>query len=209
MALKRNPGSSTIESTDASIKLLGFEGPSFVWPTVDGTSGDHMITDGAGTLSFATPSGGGSGIVLQQVIFVDGEVATTTTVMPLDDTIPENTEGAEFLAVTITPTNTNNILLIQCVAHVSVNANSHIGMALFQDATVAALASANHRQDSNSLVTHNLLHRRVAGTTSATTFKIRAGPNLTSTLTFNGRVAATRLYGGSLASYIMVTELTP
>ncbi len=51
---------------------------------------------------------------LVQVVNTEtGAVATGTTVMPADNTIPQNTEGDEYMTLAITPTNTNNKLLIE------------------------------------------------------------------------------------------------
>ena len=184
------------------------------WPQADGTANQVIETDGAGQLSFVTPSAGGGGAggvgnIVQQVITRDGELQSGTTTIPIDDTIPQITEGFEVMTVAITPTNSNNILLIEAAAFVSNSVAVHAGMALFQDATASALASANHRQDADSIAPLRLLHRQTAGTTSSTTFRIRIGPNASGTMLFNGRASATREYGGNLASYIMITEIDP
>lgn len=50
-----------------------------------------------------------------------------------------------------------------------------------------------------------LKHRMVAGTTSATTFKFRAGTNVGGTTTFNGR-AGGRIFGAITKSSIVITE---
>ena len=54
----------------------------------------------------------GSGIVLQVVNSQDGEVATGTTKLSQDDTIPQITEGDEFMSASITPTNSANLALV-------------------------------------------------------------------------------------------------
>jgi hypothetical protein len=46
-----------------------------------------------------------------------------------------------------------------------------------------------------------------AGTTSSTTFKVRMGPSGASTITFTG-VGGAGLYGGVMASTIMISEYT-
>jgi hypothetical protein len=87
-----------------------------------------------------------AGSVLQVVNFQTGAVATGTTAIPIDDSIPQNTEGAEFMTLAITPTNTSNKLLIQVVMQLSTNADANIGIALFQDSTANALAAQAFRQ---------------------------------------------------------------
>jgi len=54
-----------------------------------------------------------SGSLVQSVGTVTGAVATGTTQMVLDDTIPQNTEGDQYMTRAITPTNASNILEIE------------------------------------------------------------------------------------------------
>ena len=56
-----------------------------------------------------------TGAVVQVVNTQTGAVATGTTIMPGDDTIPQITEGNEYLTRTITPTDAANTLLITVV----------------------------------------------------------------------------------------------
>jgi hypothetical protein len=49
-------------------------------------------------------------------------------------------------------------------------------------------------------------HEMLAGTTSSTTFRLRAGPESAATITFNG-LSAARKFGGVLNSYMRVEEL--
>ena len=51
--------------------------------------------------------------VVQVVNVMDGALATGTTVMPTDDTIPQITEGDEYMSLAITPKNALNILVIE------------------------------------------------------------------------------------------------
>lgn len=49
-------------------------------------------------------------------------------------------------------------------------------------------------------------YRMTAGTTSATTFKVRIGSCNAGTTTFNG-TASGRIFGGVMGSYIKITEM--
>lgn len=53
-----------------------------------------------------------NGKILQQVHAVTSAVATGTTAMVADDTIPQNTEGNEAITLAITPTSASSKLLI-------------------------------------------------------------------------------------------------
>lgn len=143
-----------------------------------------------------------------QVVGTDyAAVATGTTTIPLDDTIPQNTEGTEFMSQAITPKSTTNILYIEVVFRCSISSAQDIIIALFQDSTANALAATSVYQataSGRSILTLN--YKMTAGTTSATTFKLRAGPQSSGTLTFNG-TAATREFGAITKSSIRITEV--
>lgn len=146
------------------------------------------------------------GFCVQQVNTTTSAVATGTTLIPLDNTIPQSTEGDQYMSVSITPKATTNVLTIQVVALLSSSASNHIQMALFQDATASALASAEMFQaTSGAGMSIPLLHIMTAGTTSSTTFKIRAGGNNAGTTSFNGE-AGTQIHSTSIKSAILITE---
>lgn len=147
------------------------------------------------------------GDVVQVVNTQTGAVATGTTLIPSDDTIPQNTEGDEYMTRAITPTNANNILVITVTTIVAnSSALSTRTTALFQDSTANALACACHVAAANYPITTTFTHIMVAGTTSSTTFKVRAGAEAAGTTTLNGNAGA-RQFGGVLASSITITEI--
>lgn len=147
------------------------------------------------------------GKVLQQVHSSSSALASGTTQIPLDDTIPQNTEGTEFLTATITPASSSNILLIEIEVTITSAGGGNIIGALFQDSTAGALAATNARPQGNDPGPLILRHRMTAGTTSATTFKFRAGPPTSTTVYLNGNSAGVRIFGGVCASSITVTEI--
>lgn len=133
---------------------------------------------------------------------------TGTTTIPIDNTIPQNTEGNEFMTLAITPKSASNILVIRCEAVVSHSAANawHIG-ALFQDSTAGALAASAQREATATAATTLIVsHVMVAGTTSATTFKFRAGSNAAGTFSFNAGASTTPLLGTTSKSSITITE---
>ena len=149
------------------------------------------------------------GETIQVVNVQDGAVATGTTVMVQDDTIPQSSEGDEYMTLAITPTATANKLKIDVVwqgSNSSGSAGSYIA-ALFQDSTAAALAGglSNKRGAAGAMNQVVFTHYMTAGSTNAITFKVRAGSNLVGTTTFNG-FAGARTLGGVMASSITITE---
>jgi hypothetical protein len=190
---------------------------------VAGTEADRVHI-GAGVTVGATNDDKGAGTVNAGAYYQDGllttqiaqvvntqtgAVATGTTTMPLDDTIPQNTEGDQYMTLAITPTNASSTLLIEVNWSGASSVVNTIGVALFQDSTAGALAAAPLRvAEADQISTVSYIHKMTAGTTSATTFKVRAGGSSAGTTTFNGRSGG-RLYGGVIASSITITELLP
>ena len=147
-----------------------------------------------------------AGSIIQVVNTQTGAVATGTTVMPYDDTIPQITEGDQYMTLAITPNNTNNKLKIDVVFFASVSAGGTNQAALFQDATAGALAAGTIEPNVNLPGCIHFTHYMAAGTTSATTFRVRGGVSSAGTMTFNGK-AAGRLMGGVMASSITISEI--
>jgi hypothetical protein len=77
---------------------------------------------------------------------------------------------------------------------------------LFQDSTANALAATSHNVGSTQMGQHNIQHIMTAGTTSATTFKFRAGSSGAGTTRLNGSISG-RKFGGVANSSIVVTEV--
>lgn len=168
-------------------------------PLTTGVTGTLGTTNGGTGVTACNP-------VIQRVSTETAAVATGTTVLPIDDTIPQNTEGDQYMSLAITPKNSSNILVIEIVALVSPSIAVTVGGALFQDTTanaLAAIAIYEAAVSGTSIIT--LRHIMSAGTTSSTTFKFRAGVGSAGTLTFNGAGGA-RLFGGVAASSILITE---
>lgn len=152
-----------------------------------------------------------SGMPIQTVGNVTGAVATGTTTMPISNSIPTNTQGDQYMSQAITPTNASSTLIIEVIWNGAISVSDFIGLALFQDTTANALAASQDGQDSgesNHTRQIVLRHKMTAGTTSATTFKVRAGANSAATTTFNGN-AGSQQFGGVFSSSIFVTEVLP
>lgn len=136
-----------------------------------------------------------------------GAVATGVTALPLDDTIPQSGEGDQYMSQAITPTSAADLLRIDVVATLSHSANTGLSSAIFQDVTANALAAmrTESRATDNSM-NLGFSHCMIAGTSSATTIKFRAGGAAGATTTFNGAAGA-RQFGGVLASSLTVIEV--
>lgn len=154
----------------------------------------------------AMPSGSDlPGALVSHVFASELAVDTTTTVMPADDTIPQNDEGAEFLTVSITPESATSVLRVTAELCLSPSTSTNLVTALFRDsgadAIAADIARANTGNPRRVFVTTEV----VAGSTDETTFKVRAGMADAGTLTLNG-IDGSRVLGGVLISSLTVTE---
>lgn len=147
------------------------------------------------------------GTPVQAVSTAFSTLATGTTIIPLDNTIPQITEGDQYMTQAITPKSSTNILVIKVVACLATDtASRNMNGAIFQDATANALSAISLISPAaNASLIFTLEHSMVAGTSSATTFRFRAGTNDTGTTTFNGRAGA-GLFGTATKSVMTVTE---
>jgi hypothetical protein len=207
---------TAIVATVTGTEVSSGEGKLELKTTTGGTSAAKMTIAANGTVTLATPlplASGGTGAVsvngLVQVVNVqDGAVATGTTTIPNDDTIPQITEGDEFMTLAITPTSATNKLKIEVYVVIARSVADWVAACLFQDSTANALAGVNEYQTTtNTPVVLSFQHYMTAGTTSATTFRVRGGGHYSGTATFNGW-GGNRKWGGVYSSSITITEIS-
>lgn len=159
------------------------------------------------TPNLGSPSNGK--LLVQQVFTQTSAVATGTTLIPVDDTIPQSNEGDQYMSLAITPVSSSNILVITVQAQLASSVATYLCGALFQDSTANALAAALQYQTTvGGGLLMNLQWEMTAGTTSATTFKFRGGGHVSGTCTFNG-LAGGRIFGGVINSWMHIAEYQP
>lgn len=155
-------------------------------------------------------SGVPAGTTLQTVGTMSPGVDTTTTIIPNDNTIPQNTEGKEAFSLAITPSNVNNKLLIHafcgCISNDTANRRCYFALFKDEDTDAIAVSYADFQAAGTGEQGLDLTHFMTAGTTSATTFKIRFGASNTGTTTLNGSSGA-GLMGGVLATGMTIQEI--
>ena len=148
---------------------------------------------------------------MQQIVTsATSAVATGNTAIPNDDTIPQISEGTEFLTCAITPTLATNKLKIDVVAFASPASAADMTYALFQDSTAGALTAGRTTSYAGDaqIMPIVLSHIMDAGTTSETTFRLRIGTEGGVTITLNGQSGSRRL-GGICFSRMTITEYAP
>lgn len=178
----------------------------------------------SGTTLNATGGGGSSKLVSRAY----GEYLTNanlTTNIPLDDTIPQNTEGTEILNVSITPSSVTNRVRATFTGYISggPSVEQHAIAALFKDSVASALAATATKlsDTSNTYSVCNgnatshiastrqiqLVFEHVPGVTSAVAYKIRVGGS-GGTVRMNGSSTA-RYFGGVASATLVLEEITP
>lgn len=164
--------------------------------------------DGANFVTVA----GSAPVIAQVVTATSSSTSTGTTQIPADTSIPQNTEGTEFLTCAITPTNSGSTLIVSAeIMGSSGTAGRIIAAALFRDSTADAIAVGTATSTGSNVDAPFTIPVRAvvtAGSTSATTFKIRMGMNNSGTVTFNGTGGAAT-YGAITKSSIVITEVLP
>lgn len=191
--------------------LIGSVASPYVVCNVPTGSAGVAVTTGPGTLDFSY-----TGSRVEQVVYgTNNTLVTCGTRIPNDDTIPQITEGDQVLTATITPKHATNLLLIEAtLPYYAAVGGAYNTFALFQDATTDAIASClyadvNFNSYPNEVAV--LKHLMVAGTTSATTFTVRAGQDAfggTVVINCNGATGLLAL-GGTEQAIITITEFNP
>jgi hypothetical protein len=215
-ALLKNP---TIGDTTDATKLIAFllsGATANKTSTIASAHTDdrtHTLPDKTGTVAH-TSDVDAHGVV-QQVYTQSGTGASLgSTAMVSDDSAPRWDEGNAISALdtTITPTNASNILKIDILLFLSTTSagGARVITGLYQDPTLAAdtaiFMSSNANDNATLPVAHRITHYMVAGTTSATTFKLRSGDTVPGTITINGETGS-QIGGGVMYSSMEIKEI--
>jgi hypothetical protein len=191
-----NSAASTLAASAtklATARAIALTGPVTGTANFDGTAGISIATSLL------------AGAVIQSVTGIYTANADLTTVIPLDDTIPQNTEGTQVLSVSITPTSTTSKIRVffNSIASAASSGNTAIA-ALFNGGSSAVAVSGNVIFSSSTVI--NLVYESAAvGALTPITFTLRVGAN-TGTMRLNGTNSA-RLFGGIAASTMLVQEI--
>ncbi len=148
--------------------------------------------------------------VVQRLAVSSASYSSLPTTMPCDNTIPQISEGDQFLSLAITPTNAANI--IRCYVSAGFGGSSQgIGAcALFSSiAGTNALDGRHFTVDGTTSMTPvNFIYEEAAGSLTARTYTVRAGGDTIATLKLNGD-STSRTLGGIQKAWLIIEELTP
>jgi hypothetical protein len=176
-----------------------------------GNAGNEMFlsytTANGGKVEFVNPVS--TGLLIQRANVQSNTVITTTAIIPLDNTIPQITEGVQVMELPFTPKSSSNILYIKVNVALAASASQHCGVALFVNAVSDALATGMPVVNAaNTSLMQSYTYKMVAGVTTNLTFRVRVGGHTGSTVTFNG-LNSSSIYGGTVISSITITEYLP
>lgn len=169
-------------------------------PMTSGVTGVLPTANGGTGLSTVTS------LLVKRQSNLTSSYTSTTTQMPLDNTKPQNTEGAQVNSISYTPLDSANILVISVMQNVNVAQTCNVTCGLFSGGS-SAISSASQSLTNTYIGQFTLKHIMTAGTTSAISFTVRAGANVAGTCYFNGSSAGT-LLDGTLYSSILIEEYT-
>lgn len=207
----RNVGSSTgtvaagddARLSDARTPTSHTHAPSEI--TAGGASTGQTLTWNGLAWAPATPT---SGKLVNRWVATSTTAIGTTNILPIDDTIPQSTEGAEMITVSVTPSSASNMLKVTVSGWYRVSGASFVGCALFVGAAADASASRPLLASNNVVSPFDLVFW-INGFSGTQTLRFRMGTDRnTVTLQFLNISGAT-YFGSTDPAMILVEEIAP
>jgi len=174
-----------------------------------GSNGNVLTKQSGNTggLTWAAAAGGGK---MVQVKYADVKTLLTgTTTLPHDDTIPQITEGNEYLTLAITPTTTSNALLIEVQVMISSPGAADLIIAIFNTdvhSTDAQAVSSMYMVTATTTQCMSIQYYYIPGITSATTWRLRCGTHQAGLTNINGG-SGNQKFGGKANTSMTITEI--
>lgn len=100
-----------------------------------------ITVDAKGRVTSASTAAFTSGKLVNYWVATTTTTGSTTNILPIDDTIPQSSEGAEFMTVSVTPSSASNKLKVTVSGWYRVSGASVVGCALFVGSASSASAS--------------------------------------------------------------------
>lgn len=156
-----------------------------------------------------------AGTVLQMVQTDFTNTLAAGAIIPYDNTTPQITEGMEVMTRSITPKLSTSDLIVEASIYGSINGSgaSEFEGAIFRDAIANALAAQSVTiAGAGYLNTLRVSAKVTAGSTAATTFRVRIGCTDGRNVSFNGYASGTigvvsGVYNTASRSSLRVTEV--
>ena len=147
-----------------------------------------------------------TGVVIDSAYAEYTTNADIATVIPLDDTIPQVTEGTQILSIAITPKSTTNKIRVRFSGETSLSAAAHaIGAIFINGGANAVQANVAYHAQANEKQPLVMDYEYTPGSITSQTISVRAGSN-GATLRLNGTYTG-RLFGGAMRATLVVEEI--
>jgi hypothetical protein len=150
-----------------------------------------------------------NGVTLQTVYAQKDTSQYIDTVLPQDNTKPQNTEGEEVITASITPSSNTNKVLVEALLNGSQESGGAgtIIVALFKDSDASAIATTHHSFPAQYGGQIHLVFQDSPATASSVTYKIRAGYGSGGGGFFINQFASGAAYDGTMISCLKLTEI--
>lgn len=206
-----NTGATTINVSGSGpipVRINGVAGP-VVLSGGEIVSGDSYIIQYNSVLGAFILINPGifTGSIVQSVYGSYATNADLVTALPVDDTIPQNTEGVQVISVSITPRSTTNKLRATFTGFAANSgAGAYTSAALFLNAVAAAVQAAVNNSSAAGLAQCiTFTYEWTPGSVSAQTIAVRVGPQA-GTSRMNGSTGL-RFFGGIASATLVVQEI--
>ena len=195
---------TTTARTSVPVRCLGY-----IDITTGGTAGQWPNAPSFGSL--VGPGSKRTGDTIQHVATVTGQGMSGTTVLPVDGSIPLNTEGDMYLFLPFTASSAVNRLVFNANLMISNGTVGEVAIALFGASNTAICAVVNNGGGADILevlpLAWSTLTSQVYGAgTASVTYALRAGGSGAGTTRINTNVGGDT-EGGTWASYLTITEI--
>lgn len=133
-----------------------------------------------------------------------------STIIPVDDTVPQNTEGAEILSITHAASAAGNLIRLRFSGVPTASAASVIAAAMFKSGSSDAISATMTEVSVAGVRAQMCMESEVtAATTSSQTYSVRVGPGSGGiNVRFNG-TNTERRFGGSMKATLILEEIIP
>lgn len=177
---------------------------TYKWPVDTPVGGYFLTSNASGVLSWAAPK------LLKQVSTIFNTATNTTASIPIDNTIPQNTEGtALFSSASFTPTSASSTLTVRVDIPLMFKLTTgSVVLSLFRDSTANAIGACIVTLADGYAAPMNFTVPNIAtGSTSATTFHVRYGGSGGGTVYFmSTNTLTTGAFGAANTASITISE---
>lgn len=196
-----------ITADGISTDTINFRGNQF---SEDAPTDNYIFVFDVATNNYELEAQGAAGGILidiDSVVSNDIVQGVTDAIIPLDDTVPTNTEGTEFMTITVQAAEADNEFVIEHNGNYSVTTSGNLAVALYKDSGAAIAVTATKVSAGTDYVTMSLRHVVTTGDTNSQTYAIRTGNSAAggNTITMNG-ATSNRIYGGVSCSTLVISE---